>query len=270
MKKIIAVLAAFFISAQAIAATLTPIQLLNPSGSTSGQVIVSTGPSSAPTWGTSGLAAISANSVLANTTGASAAPTAASVPSCSASGNVLQYISNTGFSCATGYAQIASPTFTGTVTTAALTATGAITPSQTAGIIGTTTNNNANAGSVGEILTGTTNTTSLSTGVSANCTSVSLTAGDWDVSGTIRFTPAGTTTVAGILASISITSATLGSFGQYSQIQATLTTGAQQALTTPVTRISLSATSTVYLVGNSAFATSTMTCDGTIRARRVR
>lgn len=49
MKKIIGALIALY-SAFAFSATLVPIQLLNPTGSTSGQAIVSTGASSAPAW----------------------------------------------------------------------------------------------------------------------------------------------------------------------------------------------------------------------------
>lgn len=47
------------------------------------------------------LASIAANSVLANFTGSSAAPTANTVPSCSAAGDALNYTSATGFTCAT-------------------------------------------------------------------------------------------------------------------------------------------------------------------------
>lgn len=50
MKKILTALLAL-VSSVAIGATLNPIQLLNPAGSTSGQIIQSTGPSTAPAWG---------------------------------------------------------------------------------------------------------------------------------------------------------------------------------------------------------------------------
>lgn len=118
MKKLLTA-ALIALSSTAFAATLNPVQLLNPTGSTSGQAIVSTGPSTAPAWGNvtaAALAAQAANTVVANVTGSSASPTAVAVPSCSASGNNLQWTSGTGFTCATGYAQLASPTFTGTVT----------------------------------------------------------------------------------------------------------------------------------------------------------
>jgi len=103
MKKLFASLVALFASV-AFGATTVPVQLLNPTGSSSGQAIVSTGASSAPAWGgvgVSGIAAIAANTVLANATGSSASPTALAVPSCSASGYALNWTSGTGFGCTT-------------------------------------------------------------------------------------------------------------------------------------------------------------------------
>jgi len=162
----------------------------------------------------------------------------------------------------------ADPAFGNTVST--LTATGAITPNSTAGIVGTTTSDNANAGSVGEFATNTATGVSLSSGVTANVTSVSLTAGDWDVSGTVFFNPAASTTVSGITTGISNTSATLAGLGTLNQLNATLTTGAGQRQSTPVFRISIASTTTIFLVVSTGFGVSTMTADGTIRARRVR
>lgn len=141
---------------------------------------------------------------------------------------------------------------------------------QTAGIVGTTTNNNANAGSVGEFVSNTGAGVALTSAVTANATSISLTAGDWDVSGSIQFVPAGTTTIAGIASGISTTSATLGGVGSFNSTQATHTTGASQIQSTPVLRLSLAATTTVYLVANSTFGVSTMSVNSLIRARRVR
>jgi hypothetical protein len=104
MKKILVSLAALF-SAVAFGATTLPVQLINPTGSSSGQAIVSNGASSAPAWGgigVNGIAAIAANTVLANATASSASPTAFSMPSCSSSTSVLQWASGTGFQCVTG------------------------------------------------------------------------------------------------------------------------------------------------------------------------
>lgn len=113
----------------ASATTLNPIQLLNPAGSVSGQAIVSTGSATAPAWGgvgLNGIAAIAANTVLANATASSAAPTAFAMPSCSSSVSALNWTTSTGFTCNTGlitaaavsstYAPLASPALTGTPT----------------------------------------------------------------------------------------------------------------------------------------------------------
>lgn len=102
MKRFFTGLIAIFVAVAANATTLAPIQLLNPSGSTAGQAIISNGASSAPTWQAvplSGLATQAANTVLGNGTASTAAPTALAVPSCSAATNALLWTSATGFAC---------------------------------------------------------------------------------------------------------------------------------------------------------------------------
>lgn len=274
MKRFLTFLALSCAAATSFGATLNSIQLLNPSGSTSGQAIVSTGASSAPAWGNvsgASLAAQAANTVLANVTASSASPTAFAMPSCSTSTSAIQYTSGTGFTCFAGSAPLASPSFTGTVNAVAITASGLITPSSTVGIKGTATNDSAQAGSIGEYLENSTAGVSLTNATAANCTSESLTAGDWDVRGTIQFVPAGSTTVLLIEAGITITSATQpGLAGGNTLLQATFTTGQQAEISTRTTRISLASTTTVYLVGTMSFGVSTATCSGYMEARRVR
>lgn len=261
MKRISALFFALY-ATMVSAATLSPVQLLNPAGSTVGQTIVSNGAGSAPTWQSvpaSGLATQAANTILGNGTASTAAPTALPIPSCSTTTSALQWTSGTGYSCGTSFANLGGATFTG-----------AITPSQTAGIVGTTTNNNANAGSVGEYLTATTTNTAMTNGVAANMTSVSLTAGDWDVECNTLFHPAGTTVVTGLAVGISTTSASLGAFGTLNYIQASFNTGSNNYVSAPTVRVSVAATTTAYCVGVANFGTSTMQGDGFIRARRVR
>lgn len=285
------------------AASTVPPQLISPTGSTSGQAILSNGPSSAPTWqavAATALGPISANTVVGNKTASSSSPTAIAIPSCSTANSALQWISGTGPACGTAFAvtsgnlsQFAStsssqllgvlsdetgsgsavfsvsPTFTGTVNAAALTASGAITPNQTAGIVGTTTNNDANSGSIGEYATATGSGVALTNGVSANCASIPLSAGDWDIEGIVTFTPAGTTTMSGYHISISDVSATVQS-NKNASMNLTMTTGLGQIIPTPVVRQALPTTTTIYLVGVLNFGVSTATCSGFIRARRVR
>ncbi len=141
-------------------------------------------------------------------------------------------------------------------------------------VLGTTTNNDAAAGFVGEFIEQeVTSPVSLTSGVAANIASISLTAGDWDVWGTVNLAPAGSTTVSGIKGSINTTSATHPSGtgkGAVVDFNITFLTGFGQ--TTPVgqRRLSLSATTTVFLVMTASFAVSTATGTGYIAARRVR
>jgi hypothetical protein len=202
---------------------------------------------------------------------------------------------------ASTYAPIASPTFTGIpaaptasattnttqlATTAmvnsaitgnnlagsftTLAASSTITPSQTAGIVGTTTNNNANTGSVGEYITATGSLISLTSGTPTNITSISLTAGDWEISGNNQFTPAGSTPLTTIAAGASTTSATFPGAPNLSLTTTTFATGAAETLIIPSQRMSIISTTTVYLVAQAAFTVSTCTATGIIRARRVR
>jgi hypothetical protein len=163
---------------------------------------------------------------------------------------------------------------TGAFTT--LSASGAITPSQTAGIVGTTTNNNADAGAVGEYVESTipsASKISLTNITGANVTSISLTAGDWDVWGNAYFDPAASTTFDLIISSISTVSATSPSrdTGNQSVLKVLdFGTGIPSSVQPVPQRLSLSATTTVYLVVVCSFAVSTMHAFGTLRARRVR
>lgn len=112
---------------------------------------------------------------------------------------------------------------------------------------------------------------SLTTATAANVTSISLPAGDWDVSGVVDFHPGSTTTTTYLQGGISSTSATLGAQDSFfSDTHAIATTSIDAAKVVPTVRLSLSTTTTVYLVAKAGFATSTLTAYGTIRASRVK
>ena len=149
-----------------------------------------------------------------------------------------------------------------------ITASSTITPSQTAGIVGTTTNNNANTGSVGEFVTATSSSTSISTATPTNIISISLTAGDWDVSGTACVTP--TATVSQWVLGISTTSASIPAAPNITSMNAVSNTGAAYCLPVMPIRESISSTTTIYLVGQTLFSSGTATTIGVIRARRIR
>lgn len=166
---------------------------------------------------------------------------------------------------------------TGGITLPAIVASGTITPSTTAGIVGTTLADSAQAGSVGEYISSSVasgSAISLTTATAANITSISLTPGDWDVRGSVFFNPASTTNSNSNIAWTSTTSATLptppnnGGLG----VQTSAIALAQGAfnVSAGVQRINVSTTTTVYLSGYSSFTTSTMGAYGFIAARRVR
>jgi hypothetical protein len=75
MKKLLtAVLVA--LSSTAFAATLSPVSLINPAGSTAGQVIVSTGPTTPPAWTTVSLSGLGALSQANNLSDVASIPAA--------------------------------------------------------------------------------------------------------------------------------------------------------------------------------------------------
>ena len=141
---------------------------------------------------------------------------------------------------------------------------------------GTATNDNAAAGELGEIVSASVAApgSAITASTPINITSITLSAGDWDVFGYVAFAPAAATSVTQYLASVSTTSATIDvttpfAFNQQStaaQVPGGLTT---TIITGPV-RVSVASNTTVFIVARSIFTASTMTAYGGIRARRVR
>jgi hypothetical protein len=120
---------------------------------------------------------------------------------------------------------------------------------------------------------------SLVTATAKTITSVSLTAGDWDVWGMAATKPAGTTTQTIFNAGICTTNNTLptapgpigsATAGGLTALSATFAAGSTIAGSVPSAQFLLSATTTVYLVVNCTFGTSTNTAYGYIAARRRR
>lgn len=339
MKRFLTAVSLLLACATSFGATLNPIQLLNPVGSTSGQVISSTGPATAPAWSTitaSSVGGLTATNNLSDLVSAAVARTnlglgTAATVNTGTSGATIPLLNGANtwaaaqtfsvrptFNGATpydsanltiaNYAPLASPAFTGSATfngaapalttgnlsqfasttsaqlatllsdeTGSGSAVFSLTPTITApNVIGTISGGNAAAGSVGELINPAATTgTSITTATATNCASTSLTAGDWDVQAMLGFTPAPTTTVSRFQAGVSTTSAAFGSFGTYSSNPIGVpgsgpALNSYAVLPSPVVRVSISSTTTVYAIGVANFATSTMTCDGFIRARRVR
>jgi hypothetical protein len=143
------------------------------------------------------------------------------------------------------------------------------------GVKGVSTNTNATAGNVGEYISSTVayNAVTLTTGVQANVTSISLTAGDWDVSGSCLVDGPSTTVLNYMLAGFSSTSATLPVYqyrnALYFQGGATPFSTVNVYANPPTFRFSLSATTTIYMVVMAGFSVNFLTSGGYIAARRV-
>lgn len=146
----------------------------------------------------------------------------------------------------------------------------------TAGTTGTTTNDSASAGTVGQYIESAVavgSAVSLTSILAANIASISLTAGDWDVSINGAFILGATTSLTQILVCISTTSATVDlTEGKFAiQNYAPTVFGAvYQSAVVPNYRISLSGTTTIYFVARATFTVSTVGGWGLIRARRAR
>lgn len=114
----------------------------------------------------------------------------------------------------------------------------------------------------------------LTTATAKDLTGVSLTPGDWDVWGSVAFSPNSSTTSTTALSWISTASATPPSApngGAYnSRNSSTPLTGDFGVYPVGAKRVSLSTTTPVYLSAYSVFAVSTNAAYGFISARRVR
>ena len=167
-------------------------------------------------------------------------------------------------------ALLANSATTGTILTA--TAEGA--PAWATDHRGTSTNNNATAGFVGEyVVNQVTTNVAVTQNIVKDITSITLSAGDWDVSGSVMLSYTTTNSTNFTLqGGINTTSATLGAQDTYSQIMvhAGNTGSLTQSFATPVVRLSLAATTTVFLVGFANGGLSSINGKGTIRARRMR
>lgn len=135
---------------------------------------------------------------------------------------------------------------------------------------------NAAAGKVGEVISATATSTAITSATQTNITSISLTAGDWDVWGVVAYFPAATTNIVDLYSSVSLTTATLDqttfNYTRFSFAGAGIVPGVnkENILWVGPRRISISSTTTVFLVGLANFTVSTMNTTGGIRARRVR
>lgn len=142
---------------------------------------------------------------------------------------------------------------------------------------GTATNNSASAGFIGEyvssVIASGSAISSGSTGQFKDITSISLTAGDWDVSG-VAVVGIGTGTGMGACGgaiSINSNNTTTDQVRGDNEVFSTIASATNDSFNIiPAYRMSLSGTTTVYLKGRAGFSGGQPTIYGRISARRVR
>jgi hypothetical protein len=153
---------------------------------------------------------------------------------------------------------------------------GAISVPAATGISSVTTGTAASAGYVGQVLSSKISSGSAvseSTGATVNVTSLTLTAGDWDVEGSVVFKPSSVTIPSGYNAWIGInsTSVTIPSDG--TEVAVTPGTESNQSSgfggSIPRQIYNVSTSTTVYLVAQSNFTAGSMGVYGYLTARRV-
>lgn len=148
-------------------------------------------------------------------------------------------------------------------------------PDTTKGIVGTTTNDDAVAGNVGEYITATipsSGATAWTSGAggTANLLSITLTAGDWDVWASIGDVPGGGTTRTLLRAGISLVSATFAASYDSDFLTQVFAAGGAVNAAIPSVRVTGNASQSVFLVARADFAVSTEALCGRIQARRRR
>lgn len=143
----------------------------------------------------------------------------------------------------------------------------------TQGIVGTTTNDSAGAGYVGEYISSNVpqaSGVSMTTNTDTNITSISLTAGDWDVNGNVYLEPTNIGAFSAGKIWTSTTSATKPNDSNVTGILGSSTFFNAMSFTAPTIRVSVSVTTTVYLSARATFSAGTMTGYGNLTARRRR
>lgn len=135
-------------------------------------------------------------------------------------------------------------------------------------INGVATNSSAAAGVVGEVIESIVTGVAITSGVITNITSISVTAGDWDLQAEMTTQPGGSTITTALLGSIGSTSATLAT--RFSSAAAISGAGTTNGVSVVLPNVKLTGTTTYFLVGFATYSTSTLTMTGQLTARRRR
>jgi hypothetical protein len=174
-----------------------------------------------------------------------------------------------------GSVTLSSPAVSGTTTLTLPATTGTVltNASQLVGT-GTTTNDSAAVGYVGEYVVSTVLSASAInlTATTTTITSISLTAGDWDVTGILSLGSSAVLTWSVVAAGFNATTANASVVNQGITIlpAASVVYNYYESTQMPVVRFSLSATTIIYFAAVGVFSGGTANVFGQIRARRIR
>ncbi len=195
------------------------------------------------------------------------------------SGTLAVSLSGTALPVLNGGTGVTTSTGTGSVV---LNSSPALTTPVTTGV---TNGSDAASGIVGEqliqtrVLSAATALTTSNVEYNVLATALTLTAGDWEISGTACW-GSSSATITVLRAGVSLTSATLpasdtigvptgGEYRVHSPSYAVVASITQTAAIPPF-KVSISGSTTYYLVASAAFSAGSMTTWGTLRARRMR
>lgn len=166
-------------------------------------------------------------------------------------------LDNTGAMTLPGVLTVNGISNTGTITSTGLVTAGG-------GIAGRTTA--PAAGTVGELVSQTPVTTGLTTNTATSVSSISLTAGVWDITGSCQCTPSATMTVVAV--AVNATTNTLPGAPLFATVQSTSSLSTT-CLTAPTLRVVLTSTTTYYLVVLADFTSGTVSALPMLRATRI-
>jgi len=140
-------------------------------------------------------------------------------------------------------------------------------------IPGVATNTAATSGNVGEVITSTVTTGSLTSGTPTQATSITLTPGDWDISAIVQWITSGGTSVTDWFSSISLTSASIsapitGSLLLHERVPASNDHSATQAHIPA--QVLISTNTTYFMNVEAVFTVTAPSAIVILRARRMR
>lgn len=136
----------------------------------------------------------------------------------------------------------------------------------------TATNDSAGAGKLGEFIESSVSAVAIANSTTTRTTTISLTAGDWDVWASLNLAPAGSTAVNNVASVIGLTDAVLSavSAGASFNPQPISFTGGGPSWPVGKARVSVAGPTSIYLNSFVGYSVSTLTHGGYLAARRVR